>query len=76
MAIKSVPGSGPLTANYVAQRLSSTQLPKHLEQQAFRYINPQQRKAWFPEKIREAAVLIALIPREDGLRVLLTERTP
>jgi 8-oxo-dGTP pyrophosphatase MutT (NUDIX family) len=64
-----------LTATTIAERLVASSIAPDPASVALKGLSADIVSAWFPSTMREAAVLIALIQRESGLNVLLTERT-
>lgn len=59
---------------HIAERLRSTALPDDPVVAATRDIPPGTADAWFRLPLQPAAVLLALLPRDDDWTLLLTER--
>ncbi len=59
----------------ITRRLRHTQPPADPVAAALAKLSPAVAQAWFSSPLQSAAVLIPLLPRPDGMTVLLTRRT-
>jgi 8-oxo-dGTP pyrophosphatase MutT (NUDIX family) len=65
----------PVTSEQIAEILRDTRIAEQPGRQALDGLPADLIEAWFVQPLREAAVLLPLLQREEGLTVLFTRRT-
>ena len=59
----------------ITSRLQNTSPPEDPVASALATLPAEVVRSWFPDRLKTAAVLVPLVPRSQGLSILLTRRT-